>query len=133
MPRPLHVKRFGQGLITPQEYHIRHAFPPGARCTACAARPSVRAIVMIPYDDAVRQGMVPPGHMAGEEVLSRVCQLKGSDGRGVSYLRLSIAYSCPRCQSAFEKSLAKLPSYAVVDIHRGPDPHNRIVGAPIGS
>jgi hypothetical protein len=127
MPRTLNVKRFMNGAITPQEYHAANAFGPDAHCAGCAGKPSVRAIVMIPYDEAIKRGYVPPGHEASAEVLSRVVLLRSSSGAAEPHVRLSKAYACPMCQPAFERELARAPSWAVVDINRGPDPSNRVL------
>ena len=81
---------------------------------------------MVPYDEAVRFHLVPPGHEASQEVLDRTVMLRGSDGQAEPYVRLSVTYACSLCQRDFEKALAKAPSWAVVEINRGPDPTNRI-------
>lgn len=123
------LKKFMNGAISVQEYHITHAFPEDARCL-CAAKPAVRAIIMVPYDEALKRGMIPEGHEASNDLLGRMLLLKGADGRGEPHFRWSTVYSCRQCQPAFEKELAKAPSWAVVDINRGPDPSNRVtVGA----
>ena len=90
----------------------------------------MRAIVMAPYDEAVKRRMVPPAHVAGPEIVKLMVALRGGDGQPVPHVRLSCTYSCRLCQRDFERALARGPSWCVVDIHRGPDPLNRVsVGA----
>ncbi len=122
---PRNLTRFMQGRCTPQEYHEQHAFP-GQRCNGCGGPPALRAIVMAPYDEAQKRGMVPPGHVAGPAILKLVVALKGGDGQPVPHVRMSITYSCRMCRRDFERALARAPSWVVVDINRGPDPTNRI-------
>ena len=121
------------GMLTPQEAHARWAFPSGAVCTGCGGRPSIRAIVLSPLDEAEKRGWVPPGSSKAPLTfpeLAPVLQQIEDGGRHVWYIRLSRVYSCSRCQSALEKELARMPSWAIVEINRGPDPTNRIqVGA----
>lgn len=130
MARPLHVRKFQGGRISVQDYHANLAFGPHARCNGCGARPTVRAITLAPYDEAMRRGLVPPGPEASAAILAASCMIKGADGNPVPHVRLGKAFSCPLCRPAFERQLAKLPSWVVVDINRGPDPTHRVaVGA----
>jgi hypothetical protein len=125
MPRPLHVRRFTGGRYTPQEYHAAH-LPPGAFCAGCGARPSLQARVFLPYDEAEKRGYVPSGAMASPDVLARTTLLREASGDLRPYVRLSEAYACAQCRPAFERQLAKAPSWAIVEINRGPDPTNRV-------
>lgn len=81
---------------------------------------------MAPYDEAHRRGLVPPGHVAGPEVLARTVMLNGLDGKGTPHVRLSVTYSCKLCLRTFERQLAKAPSWCVVDLNDGPDPRERV-------
>lgn len=124
-----HRKMFDRGRRTPQEYHQQTAFPLNAKCAACGRPPAVRALVFVPLADARRLGMFGMEELtaaAAAAMLQTVVQLKGPSGP-VSYVRVSSAYSCKSCQPAFEKTLAKAPSWCVVEIQRGPDPTNRVV------
>lgn len=113
------------GGLTPQAFHQKHAFP-GQHCQGCAGPAAIRAIVMVPYDEAVKRQLVPPGHEASQQVLDRTVMLRGSDGKAEPYVRLSVTYCCTLCQRDFEKALAQAPSWAVVELNRGPDPTNRV-------
>lgn len=124
-----HIKRFNGGRSTPQEFHEQHAFPPTAKCSVCGGSPSVRAIVMVPSDEVEKRGMIPQGagtvpQLFPELVPALVPIQDGGTKRW--FIRTSVVYSCSRCQKAFEAALAKTPSWAIVEINRGPDPRNRV-------
>jgi len=125
-----HRKKFQDGRVTPQEYHAKHAFPPGAKCSGCGRPPSIRAIVMAPLDEVRKRdpdfGVVADLALTNPQAAKRfhevLVPLRGSDGRPVPHIRLSTALACPVCAPAMEKALAKGPSWCVVDIQRGPGP-----------
>lgn len=130
MSKIRHVKRFDNGNSTPQEYHQKYAFGPHHRCLTCGGRPVIRAITMAPMDEVVKRGLLPGGALLSPEIMKCVVPLKDSAGKPDPHIRLGVAFSCKACQPAFERTLAKLPSWMVVDINRGPDPTNRVtVGA----
>jgi hypothetical protein len=59
---------------------------------------------------------------AAEQFFSLLIPLKGSDGGAVPHMRISTTYSCKKCRPTLEKAMAKLPSWAVVEINAGPGP-----------
>lgn len=126
----IHRKRFNGGNRTPQEYHAQFAFPPNAKCSACSAKPQLRAIVMIPLDEAEKRGMVPPGAAQAPlmfpDIAPVLVPIRESGSAPSFYVRTSIAYSCKSCRKNFERALASAPSWAIVEINRGPDPTNRV-------
>lgn len=119
-----HVKKFMDGLKSPEEVHAQYAFPTNAKCQGCnTRRPTIRAIVMYPLRDAMREieGLAVLAQTHPQQVTSIMVQLKGSDGKPAAYIRTGMAYSCTSCGPTLERTLAKnLPSYAVVEINRGP-------------
>lgn len=125
-PRQIqHLQKFDGGRRTPQEVHAQHAFPPNAKCSGCGGRPSVRGIVMAPFDEAQKRGFLPDGFIT-PEVAQTIVQIN-EGGRPRPYIRISMAYSCRNCAKEMEKVLAKAPSWCIVEINRGPDPTNRVV------
>lgn len=129
MGKVIHHKKFDGGRRSPQEYHAEFGFPPTAKCQGCQAKPSIRGIVMVPLDDAEKSGLVPVGAAAApiafpdlQPVLVKIRE----GGAGKYYVRVSLTYSCTRCQKDFEKALAKAPSWAIVEINYGPDHTNRV-------
>jgi len=85
---------------------------------------------MAPFDEVTKRGLLPPQAVLGGSVLQLLVPLKNTTGTVTPHVRLSMAYSCSQCMPAFEKELARAPSWVVVDLHRGPDPTNRVtVGA----
>ena len=124
------MRVFDKGRSTPQEYHAKNAFPLDAKCTACQAKPSIRAIVMMPLDEAEKRNLVPAGAAKAPYLFPALqpvlVHIKSSDPKGEWYIRISLAYSCTMCQKAFEKALATAPSYCIVEINRGPNSSNRV-------
>jgi len=123
---PNHVRKFDGGRRTPQEYHAEYGFPPSAKCAACGKRPSVRGIVLAPFDEACKRGMLPPSIVDPTAAMQALVMVK-SGTEYTPHLRISTAYACSSCRGAFERVLAKAPSWCVVEVNRGPDPNNRIL------
>ena len=121
-------RKFLDGTMTPQEFVAASTFGHYARCNGCGGTPVIEAMVFVPYSEAVRRGMVPEGHEASQEVIDVTVMLRsGVNGAKEPHVRLSKAYSCRTCQPAFERQLARAPSWAIVDINRGPNPTNQIL------
>jgi hypothetical protein len=82
-------------------------------------------------DEAVRRGMMPPavfdldGQMTAE-IGKCLVTLKGTDGRPVPFVRLSLAYACEHHKSEMQKAAAKAPSWCVAEISEGPDATDRV-------
>lgn len=127
--KALHTNKFDKGRRSPQEFHQQYAFPQNARCCACPNRPNIRAIVLCPFDEAQKRGMLPEGAMFNPAVMQTLVTIKeGNEPK--PYLRLSVTYSCKSCQKEFEKALAKAPSWCIVELNHGPDPKNKVsIGA----
>ncbi len=126
MAKNLHLKRFDGGRRTPQQYHTEFAFSPNARCSSgCGRRPEVRAIVMCPFDEAVKRNMLPEGAMFNPEIMKLIVTVN-EGGKPKPYVRISVTYACKSCQAEMEKAMAKGPSWCIVDIQRGPDPTNKV-------
>lgn len=105
---------------TPQEMHAEVAFPKSAKCK-CGRRPITRAITFAPFEDAAKHWPELVG-VDPNVVLQRVVQIKENptDKDGKPYVRLGVAYACESCTPAMETALAKLPSWVLVEINRGP-------------
>lgn len=127
MKTVLHRKKFMGGRISPEEFHSKYAFPVGAKCQGCQARPSVRAIVMMELAEARKNPLIDQLMLMDPAAfMSSVVQIKGSDGKAVPYYRCSVVYSCRACRAAMEKQLAKAPSHCIVELNAGPGP-DRVV------
>ena len=127
------LRKFDNGNRTPQQYHEQFAFPPHARCSGCGHRPSIRAIVLYPAAECVKANLVPPLELVdwnspvGKAITGAIVHIN-EGGADKIYMRLPIIYSCKGCSSAMEKMLAKdVPSWAIVEINRGPDPTERVL------
>lgn len=119
--KAIHRKKFMGGRYTPQEVHAALAFPLDAKCQGCGRRPTIRAITMCELSEAKKRPDVA-AILAQDPVslIQRTVMLKGSDGQGIPYLRMGLAYSCESCAPTMEKELAKAPSHWVIEINRGP-------------
>jgi hypothetical protein len=107
--------------MTPEEVHAKYAFGPRARCAGCRSQKVVmRAIVMAPFSDVANDNAFGINQDDPAELFKVLVPLRGSDGKPVPFVRLNKAYACKNCGPAFERYLAKLPSYFVVEINRGP-------------
>lgn len=132
----LHGRRTFEGTtgMSPEEYHAKHAFPLGAKCSGCGGPPQIRAIVMAPLDEVKKRDpdfaqiseLATTNPEAAKRFFEMLVQIKGSDGKPVPHVRLSTAYACKRCGPTMEKTLAKGPSWCIVEINRGPGPQKII-------
>lgn len=58
---------------------------------------------------------------AAQQFFSLLVPLKtGSGDSTTPHIRVSTVYACETCRPTLEKALAKQPSWAVVEINRGP-------------
>lgn len=112
-----------------EQYHADHAFPPGAKCI-CGRPPIIRAIVMIPLDELRKRdpefdrvaSLASINPSAAKQFFALLVPLKTGPDSVTPHIRVSTTYACETCRSVFEKQLAKAPSWAVVEINRGPGP-----------
>lgn len=127
----VHRRKLFGGRMTAEEVHQKYAFPPGAKCR-CGRRPLIRAISMAPLADA-RRHWPELDVLASEspvELFKRLVELKGSDGKPAPFVRLGIAYACQDCRRDMERAMAKLPSWVLVEINRGPGTDRPLVAVP---
>jgi hypothetical protein len=84
-----------------------------------------RIIVLVPLAEAKRRDPML-------EILSMVNPQKFMETLVQTvhgpHIRLTTVYACKACTPAAEKVAAKAPSWAIVDIHRGPGPDRIGVG-----
>ena len=96
----------------------------------------MRAVVMLPLDEVRKRdpdfdtlaelALVHPG--AAEKFHGMLVMLRGGDGQPAPHVRMTTAYACRACTPAMERVLARGPSWAVVEINRGPGPDRPVVG-----
>lgn len=125
-----HRKSFeSKTRMTVQEYHATNAFPTNAKCAGCGNKPQVRGIVMVPADEAEKRGLIPKGAASMPALFPAIAPISiqlNEGGTPKWYIRMSMAYSCRLCRKDFEKTLAKAPSWCVVEINEGPDYRGRV-------
>ena len=102
------------------DVHREYAFSPHSKCVGCGGRPHMRAIVMAPFDEVQKRGMLPAGAIASPGLMQSIVPIKNSEGNPDPYVRISVTHSCTMCSRAFQTALAKLPSWCIVEINEGP-------------
>ena len=126
-----HRKTLFKGNRTAEEVHQRYAFPKGAKCP-CGRQPLIRFITMAAFKDATQHYPELLSYTP-DQIMKILVTLKGVDGKPMSCIRLGIAYSCKQCGPIAEREAAKLPSWMLVEIHRGPTPDKFVSGRAGGS
>ncbi len=132
MGKVVHIKKFGHITgETPTEMHRRTAWK-GARCSNCTSPAAIRILTFVPVEELkvrapnVYAGLVTDCAERGEGLpVTRLKSSKVSDPK--PYLCAATVYACSHCQAAAEKAAAHSPSFAIVEIDRGPDPTSRVV------
>lgn len=124
----IHRRQFMGGRKSVEQVHSDLAFPPGAKCGGCGKRPYVRGITMAPLKEVLTrsEAFAQTAMCLPEEVMANVVQLRGSDGKPEPFLRLGVQLACKSCAPAMERALAKMPSWVLVEINRGPAPERVI-------
>ncbi|KKN72063.1 hypothetical protein LCGC14_0414580 [marine sediment metagenome] len=126
MGENLHRKKLFGGLQTAEEYHSEHAFPPNARCQGCKTRGvTTRIIVYYPVDEVKKRdpAFAAISEVSPQKFLALLMQTKSGP-----MVRISTVYACKQCTPTIEKAAAKGPSWALVDINRGPGPDKAVAG-----
>lgn len=116
-------KLFG-GRATAHELHAKLAWG-GKPCSACGAPPAIRIQIFVALSDmslALRLAV------EAEIAAGRLHTMHSTAGPAV---RTSVMMACSRCAPAAERAAANpsyAPSYAIVDIDRGPGEDKPVVG-----
>lgn len=117
----IHRSKLFGGRMTAAELHAKYAWG-GAKCSACGGPPAMRVqVFLVLADIEAGQRFV----LLREIALGRIRAVRMGPGPAVKY---SDAYACSRCSPALERQAARAPSYALIDIDRGPGPDNPVVG-----
>lgn len=133
--RTIHRKKLFNGEGTAEEIHAKYGFPPGAKCMGCGKHPGVGGITLRSFmsvkdlkeKDPDGFGLVC--EMYPDKVAQMLVPMMGADGKPVPYVRISTVYACKSCAPAAEVGAARnAPSYAIVDVTRGPKPDKFISG-----
>lgn len=130
----LHVKKFqslNENGDTPNEAFRRGTFG-NHRCTMCGGPPAIQIRVFMPVAEMQNRSPNVLGALLAD------CMSRGEDLPTVSlrsspvsdakpHLCVSNVFACDNCKALAEKAAAHGPSFAIVEISRGPDPTNRVV------
>lgn len=118
-------KRFMDGRISAEEFHSKYAFPPDAHCHCCSARPVMRLMVFIPVDELEKRDPAFKLLMTlqPEVAMKMIVQFKHGP-----HVRTITMYACASHQTAAEQAIRGTPSWAVVEINRGPGTDKLVVG-----
>lgn len=122
----IHRKKLFRGVKTAEQVYRELAFA-NRKCAECGGPPAIRVKVFYPLTeihetllDAVKleclvTGEPPPILRANEKYGNQLI------------MKVSDIVACERCAAALERAAAKAPSYAIVDIDRGPGKDRPIV------
>ena len=131
-PENIHRRQLFGGRTTAEEVHRSH-FPPDARCQCGSRKVAIRARTFMPLFDFLKDYAQAAMALAAQHGGQLPCvDLRGPGNRPVKHVRLGEVYGCDGCKALLEKTLAKGPSYVVVDIQRGPGPERSIIQVPGG-
>lgn len=124
--RIIHRKKLFDGQYTAAELHAKLAYPRDARCGGCRTnRIAIRIQTFVHLSDIEANAR----HALEIEIaLGRLHTVQLVHGPGV---RTGLIYACHLCAPAAEIAAAKGPSYAVVDIDRGPGEDKIISQVPL--
>jgi hypothetical protein len=120
-----HRRKLFNGKTTAEEFHRKHAFRPGERCTGCGGPPAITVRVFLPLDEIVKR----QGEAIGRLLITKPDAFVGlciETIHGV-YVRASQVHACTVCAPALERQAAKAPSWALVEINRGPGPDKPLI------
>lgn len=125
-------RKLFDGKTTAEEVHRRAVFG-DRKCSGCrVATPSTIIRVFFPLDELIKRDGAGVGRalMENPEHFKSCClDFIGADGFSREpFVRVSTAYACPDCLPAAERAAAKLPSWAHVEINRGPGADKVVVG-----
>jgi hypothetical protein len=111
------------GQVSARDLHQELAFPPGATCQVCDRRPMVVARVFLSVKDMRARDPLFDAlcNRDPASINAMLVMFRGGDGKPSPHVRLTTVYACSEHTSEMEKVLARsTPSYAVVEINRGP-------------
>lgn len=132
MSKVIHTKKLFAGE-TAEEVHQRLAFPVGAHCQTCQAKPVMGAITYAAFKDA-RERYPEIAALSEQAVALLLVRLAiDAERRGVPCIRLGRSYSCAFHRKDFERALAKLPSWILVELQTGPQKSKFLSGRAGGS
>jgi hypothetical protein len=117
----IHFKKLFGGRASAQEIHAKYAWH-RQKCSACGQPPAMRVQVFLLINDmeaSLREAIKV------QIALKAIRTTKTDHGIAVKW---SDVYACKNCQPTCERQAARAPSYAIVDIDRGPSPDRPVVG-----
>lgn len=116
----LHRKKFMGGRETPNEVHRRLGI--GKKCVVCSRPGAIRIRVFMPYDEASRRAPnMIAAIMATNPDGAKVPTVTFRDGSTPrEFIKASDSAFCDSCKVEAERVAATAPSWAVVEIDRGP-------------
>ena len=128
MSETIHRKKLFDGQMTAQEVHRSIALR-GRKCP-CGLPAAVRGLSFAPLKDLMDKDPMRVNYLAqqngGQVPMLQIKTGKGDD-TAATFVKLGECYSCDICRPALEKTMAKLPSWVLVDFDEGPAKEKIIV------
>lgn len=117
----IHSEKLFQGRKTAEQIHRELAWGKNVKCEACGAPPAARIQTFVLLTDMSLHTQMA---ILFEVSQKRLHLVKFVAGQGV---RTGVVHPCSSCLPSAERAAARGPSYAIVDIDRGPGPDAPIV------
>lgn len=110
----IHVKKFMDGKIAPEELHAMFAWA-GKKCR-CGTTPFVRCLSFAPFAELNERA---PGMLVQMAIENNgtIPMVEFTYGK---FVRIGEAYACGRCMRALERAAAKHPSWVLVEWQKAP-------------
>lgn len=121
----LNRKRFQNGIITPEEFHAKYAFPPGSKCHVCPLPPLTRVRILMPADELRKRDPLMEQLALVDPVAFAKLLLHTKNG---PYIIVREIVACKQHTPELERAAAKTPSWCHAEINRGPGVDNPTVG-----
>lgn len=123
MSETIHRKKLFGGRESAEQVHRRLAFPVGSRCACGSEKVAIRIRTLMPASDVVSQHP----DWAIRKAMQQGGKLLVVDSKVGKLVVVGEIYACDLCRSTAERVAAKAPSWAIVEIERGPGPDKPLV------
>lgn len=124
-----------QGIMTAEEYWRKHTATRGEKCRMCENQKiAIRIRVFVEVDELVNRSPEIAGVIMARSDDGSIpyvpMQFSGKGGKVYKMVMVSVNAFCDSCAVDAERYAAKGPSWALVEIDRGPGKDKTVVQVP---